>query len=83
MHSLQALSLETLGTALPFILSWLSTAPLLGGYGREAQGAKVSAAAFTAAKCWALAIPLGLVLRGLTKGYMPPTSFVRAYFAGR
>ena len=36
----------------------------------------MKAAAATAAKCWAVATPLGLVLRGLSKGYIPPTPFI-------
>ena len=36
----------------------------------------MKAAAVTAAKCWAVATPLGLVLRGLSKGYIPPTPFI-------
>jgi hypothetical protein len=66
-HGGDALSAETLGTALPFLLGWFATAPLLGGYGKEAQGSKVPAAALTAAKCWAVATPLGLVIRGISK----------------
>ncbi len=55
---------------------WFLTAPFLGGYGPEAQGGKVGPAALAAAKCWAVATPLGLVLRGLSKGYVPPTPFI-------
>lgn len=52
------------------------SAPLLGGYGREATRGLVRPAAITAAKVWALATPLGLVFRGLSRGYVPPVPFV-------
>jgi hypothetical protein len=72
----EALSAETLATALPFVIGWLSTAPFVGGYGP----ADVGAAALAAAKCWAAGVPLGLVLRGLSKGYIPPTPFIVVSF---
>lgn len=49
---------------------------MLGGYGPEAQGSDVGAAAKTAAKVWAVGTPLGLVLRGVFKGYTPPVPFI-------
>lgn len=70
------IDIETLQTALPFLVGWFGTAPFLGGYGRDAQGSELGPAALTAAKCWAAAAPLGLVLRGLGKGYIPPTPFI-------
>ena len=36
----------------------------------------MKAAAVAAAKCWVVATPLGLVLRGISKGYVPPTPFI-------
>jgi hypothetical protein len=51
-------------------------APLLGGYGPAARGSAPSAAAAAAAKCWAVGVPLGLVLRGLSRGYVPPGPFI-------
>ena len=36
----------------------------------------MKAAAGAAAKCWIVATPLGLVFRGLSKGYVPPTPFI-------
>ncbi|KAJ9508160.1 hypothetical protein QJQ45_021575 [Haematococcus lacustris] len=71
---------ETGLTALPFLLGWFATAPFLGGFGPEAQGSKVPAATLVAAKCWAVATPLGLALRGLSKGYVPPTPFIIVSF---
>ena len=38
-------------------------------------------AALTAAKTWAIATPVSLVLRGLLKGYAPPTPFIIVSFA--
>jgi len=70
------LDIETLHTAVPFLVGWFATAPFLGGYSKEAQGGEVSAAALVAAKCWAVATPIGLVLRGVSKGYVPPTPFI-------
>ncbi|KAG2443853.1 hypothetical protein HXX76_002196 [Chlamydomonas incerta] len=67
---------DALGTALPFIIGWFATAPLLGGFGADARKKGVPAAAATAAKCWAAGVPLGLVIRGLTRGYVPPVPFI-------
>lgn len=55
---------------------WFATAPFLGGYGKEARGGAAGPAALTAAKCWAAGAPLGLVIRGVSKGYVPPTPFI-------
>lgn len=41
-----------------------------------AQGTKVGPAAAAAAKGWATGIPLGLVIRGVGKGQIPPKPFV-------
>ncbi len=60
----------------PLLAGWFATAPFLGAYGPEAQGSKVGPAAAVAAKCWAVGIPLGLVLRGVNKGYVPPVPFI-------
>lgn len=70
------LDLDALQTALPFLLGWFPSAALLGGFGPEARGKGVASAATTAAKCWAVGIPAGLLLRGLSKGYVPPTPFI-------
>ena len=55
---------------------WFPAAFLLGSYGKEAQVSSVPAAVAQAAKTWAAGIPTGLVLRGLAKGYVPPTPFI-------
>jgi len=63
-----------LTTAFPFLLAWFATSPLTGVYGGKNDG--VLDAGKLAAKGWILAIPLGCVLRGLIKGYVPPLPFV-------
>lgn len=75
-HGWDVASVETLQTALPFMVGWAAAAPFLGGYGKAAQGGDVKAAALTAAKCWAVGAPIGLILRSVGKGYIPATSFI-------
>ncbi len=58
------------------LAGWFPAAFLLGSYGKAAQGSSVPAAAAQAAKTWAAGIPVGLALRGLSKGYVPPTPFI-------
>lgn len=67
--------LAVLAVAVPFLISWFATAPFLGLYSQDATSDKVSAFK-TTAKGWIVAIPLGCVLRGLIKGYVPPFPFV-------
>lgn len=64
----------------PTPAGWFSTAPFLGAYSREAQWAKLPAGAAIAAKCWIVATPLALVIRGISKGYVPPTPFIAVSF---
>lgn len=59
---------------------WFASASVLGGYGQPAQDGYVGAAAATAAKVWAVGTPAALVLRGLLKGYPPPTPFIAVAF---
>jgi hypothetical protein len=63
-------------TAAPFLIGWFAAAPLLGGYGRAAQRGGVGAAAAAAAKAWVVAAPAGLLVRTLSKGYLPDSAFV-------
>jgi hypothetical protein len=67
--------LAVLMTAFPFLLSWFLTAPFLGCSTTMATGDLKESAIYTA-KGWVIAIPLGYVLRGLIKGYVPPIPFV-------
>jgi hypothetical protein len=55
---------------------WFATAPFLGGFGPEARGSDVKAAAVAAGKCWAVGMPLGLAIRTISKGYMPAVPFI-------
>ena len=52
----------------------------MGAYGRDAQDGYVAPAAIAAAKTWAIATPVSLALRGLLKGYVPPTPFIVVSF---
>lgn len=62
--------------AFPFVTSWLLTSPLTGIYTEDAEDGNVVSESFLkAAKGWIVAVPLGIALRGVIKGYMPPVSF--------
>lgn len=52
----------------------------MGAYSKEARGGYPAPAAAAAAKTWALATPLALVLRGISCGYAPPTPFIAVAF---
>lgn len=67
--------LAVLAVAVPFLISWFSTTPFLGLYKQDATSDKMTALT-TTAKGWIVAIPLGCVLRGIIKGYVPPLPFV-------
>ncbi|PWZ58835.1 hypothetical protein Zm00014a_010501 [Zea mays] len=76
-HGLPVLDAETFKTADPFIAGWLLSAYLLGGFGDDAKGRNgVGSAVITAAKSWAVGIPLGLAIRAVTSGHLPPTPFI-------
>ena len=62
-------------TAFPFVLSWFLITPLMGSYNRIATEDAIGSLTYTA-RGWSLAVPVGCALRGLIKGYIPPTSFV-------
>lgn len=55
---------------------WFSSAAFMGGFSSAAQGGNTPAAATAAAKTWAFGVPLGLVLRSISKGYIPATAFL-------
>jgi len=72
--------IEVLVTALPFLIAWLAATPLLGLYNSDAT-TSADISPYTATlkrltKGWVVAIPLGIGLRGILKGYVPPTSFI-------
>lgn len=62
-------------TAFPFLLSWFLTAPLMGCYTPDATS-DIKSAVVQTGKGWIVAVPLGCVLRGIIKGYVPPVPFV-------
>ena len=63
-------------TAFPFLLAWYTTSPLTGVY-KDTDGDNMALDALkVAAKGWIVAVPLGCVLRGIIKGYVPPAPFV-------
>ena len=77
-HSADGGSLDMLAvfiTALPFLLSWFIISPLVGCYRPEATK-DIQSAGIQATKGWAIAIPVGCILRGIIKGYVPPIPFV-------
>lgn len=64
-------------TAAPFVASWLLTSPITGVYSPDdRQTNLIKGTVIKASKGWAVAVPLGCVLRGLIKGYAPPLPFV-------
>lgn len=67
--------LAVLAVAVPFLLSWFITTPFLGLYNPTATN-DIKTSLSTSAKGWIVAIPLGCVLRGIIKGYVPPLPFV-------
>lgn len=72
----EIVDIETLTTALPFMIGWFSAAVWLNGYGKSARGGNgILPAAGVAAKCWAVGIPVGIILRGIFRGYVPPLTF--------
>lgn len=62
-HGNKNFDLSVVKTAAPFIAAWLATSPLLGAYTRAAT-ANVAATLKSFAKSWAIAIPMGIGLRG-------------------
>jgi hypothetical protein len=68
-----------LSTAFPFVTSWLASSPLTGVYSPDERGGDtnvISSTAIKVAKGWALAVPLGIAMRGVLKGYVPPVPFI-------
>jgi FlaA1/EpsC-like NDP-sugar epimerase len=67
--------LAVFAVAVPFLISWFIITPFLGLYNDKATSDKMSAF-LNASRGWIVAIPLGFVLRGIIKGYIPPIPFV-------
>ncbi|KAH9624204.1 hypothetical protein KSS87_008281 [Heliosperma pusillum] len=75
-HGFTVFDTETLRTADPFIAGWFLSAYFLGGYSEDGRGMNGSNKAVSAAaRSWALGIPIGLGIRALTSGHLPPTNF--------
>lgn len=71
--------LAVLMTAFPFVTAWLSTSPLTGVYSPDDTSDESNVIVSTGMKVvkgWAVAVPLGIALRGAVKGYVPPTPFI-------
>jgi hypothetical protein len=69
--------LAVASVAFPFVVSWFLTSPLTGVYSAdERSGNLLQDAFYKAGKGWIIAVPLGCVLRGIIKGYVPPLPFV-------
>jgi Protein of unknown function (DUF3054) len=75
----------TLYTAAPFVTAWFLAAPWTGVYQENphkqldatASYPDVAMAATTQTlRGWVVAMPLGCVIRGVVKGYVPPLPFV-------
>ena len=67
-----------LQTAGPFLLAWFGTSPLTGVYrdSKDSGNDGILDVGLQVAKGWIVAIPLGCILRGVVKGYVPPLPFV-------
>jgi hypothetical protein len=80
----------TVAVAAPFLLSWFATSPWTKVYDeRDGDNGTVVGeetvptttglivdVVIQTARGWIVAVPAGIVLRGLLKGYVPPTSFI-------
>lgn len=74
-HATTSDLLAVAAVAAPFWISWFTITPFLGLYSENATADKVGAL-LTTAKGWIVAIPVGCVLRGVLKGYVPPVPFI-------
>lgn len=80
----------TVAVAAPFLLSWFATSPWTKVYDERDGGdgtvmgeetvptttSLIVDVVIQTARGWIVAVPVGIVLRGLLKGYVPPTSFI-------
>jgi hypothetical protein len=67
--------LAVVTVAVPFWISWFLITPFLGLYSDKATSDAMGAFR-NATKGWIVAVPLGCVLRGIIKGYVPPIPFL-------
>lgn len=68
-------------TAFPFVTSWLLTSPITNVYSPDEDDTSdtsniLLSTSKKVGKGWGVAIPLGIVLRGVIKGYAPPVPFI-------
>ena len=64
-------------TAVPFLVSWFAIAPIAGCFTPTATtSGDIKQSVIYTARGWILAIPVGCLLRGVVKGYIPPTPFI-------
>ncbi|KAL7523962.1 hypothetical protein ACHAWF_000763 [Thalassiosira exigua] len=65
--------LGVLVTAFPFVAAWLATSPFTGVYSPDERDDNVVTSTIVkVGKGWVLALPLGVVLRGILGGFAPP-----------
>lgn len=78
-HGGKSFDLDVVKTAAPFLSAWFVVSPLLGAYTRAAT-ANVGQTISSFARAWAIAIPMGLALRGaLNFLYCPLPRWVCLY----
>ncbi|KDO81447.1 hypothetical protein CISIN_1g023715mg [Citrus sinensis] len=76
-HGFSVFDFDTLRTADPFIAGWFLSAYFLGGYADDGRGMNgLSKAVVAATKSWAAGVPLGLIIRAVTSGHLPPYTFI-------
>lgn len=69
--------IATASVAFPFLTAWFAISPLTGVYSQDERGGSLILETFIkSGKGWIVAIPLGCVIRGIIKGYVPPAPFV-------
>jgi Protein of unknown function (DUF3054) len=76
----------TLAVAAPFLLSWFATSPFTKVYEKSSGGddgsllseqeVSVNDVVLQTVRGWIVAVPIGIALRGIIKGYVPPTPFI-------
>jgi Protein of unknown function (DUF3054) len=76
----------TLAVAAPFLLSWFVTSPFTKVYEKSSGGddesllseqeVSVNDVVVQTVRGWIVAVPIGIALRGIIKGYVPPTPFI-------
>ncbi|CAN8067789.1 unnamed protein product [Agarophyton chilense] len=73
-HGSKSIDFGVLKTAAPFLSAWFVTSPLLGVYTRAAT-ANLSEALKYFVRAWAIAMPMGIGLRGVVTDHVPPVAF--------